>query len=88
VPDEMNERFEDALRRNTVAFEGVIDAVADVRREMETNRSVYEDLRHFVRDIVRRSEVVHQQLVGEILELRAETRAGTQEILRRLPPAD
>jgi hypothetical protein len=84
----MNQRLEDALRRNTVAFEGVIDVVADVRREFELNRSVYEDLRHFVRDIVRRSEVVHQRLVAEISELRSETRAGTQEILRRLPPAD
>jgi hypothetical protein len=88
----MNERLEDALRRNTVAFEGVMDAVADLRgtiaemrQEFEFNRSIYGDLRHFVRDIVRRSEVVHRELVGEIRELRAETRAGTREILSRLP---
>jgi hypothetical protein len=61
------------------------NTIAEMRQEFQDNRSVYQDLRHFVRDIVRRSEVVHQQLVGEIRELRAETRAGTQEILSRLP---
>ena len=73
------------MRRNTAAFEGVMDAVADLRSAVAEMRQEFQDSRSFVRDIVRRSEVVHRQLVGEIRELRAETRAGTQEILSRLP---
>jgi hypothetical protein len=70
----------DTHERNRVAFEGVMDAVTDVRAEFETNREFYGGLRQFVRDITRRNELVTRELIAEI-------RARTREILDRLPPA-
>jgi len=70
----------DAHERNRVAFEGVMDAVADLRAETGRNRAVFGDLREFIRDITRRNELVTRELIAEI-------RAHTREILDRLPPA-
>jgi hypothetical protein len=46
-----------------------------------------EYLKVFIRDITRRNEVVHREIVGELRDMRAETQASTREILSRLPDA-
>jgi hypothetical protein len=56
------------------------ELMAEIREEMARGREDRADLRVFIRDITRRNEIVLQGVASELSELRAETRAGTEEI--------
>jgi len=89
------------IARGNDAFGRMMDVMAEVKFELVKNREEREtlreeratmrderqDLKFFIRDITRRTEVVHREIVGELADLRTETQANTREILSRLPPA-
>jgi hypothetical protein len=46
---------------------------------MEQNRLAHEDLRTFIREITRRNEVVWREVLGELRDMRAESREHRAE---------
>ena len=62
--------------------------MAEVREEMRLSREAHADLRTFIRDLTRGNEVVMQAMIGELSDLRDQTQANTQAVLRVLDRLD
>lgn len=57
------------------------ELMIEVKAELAQSREERRDLRHFIRDITRRNEIVMRELVQEVRDLRAETATGHKVLL-------
>lgn len=75
-------RIDRHLEENSVLME-------EIREEVRLHREAAADVRVFIRDITRRNEGVWREVIAELRDLRAESRAQREALLRlidRLPP--
>ena len=87
--DEILERLDRTIERNNRVIEENKRVVEENKRVVEENSRVIGDLRVFMRDLVTRQERFMREVVKELADLREESRAQREALLRvidRFPP--
>lgn len=76
------ERNREAFDRNSEVFERVVEVLGRHEEVLDGVREDHEDTRVFVRDITRRNELVTQQVVRELQDLRRESQAQRKALFQ------